>query len=128
MYKIKKEYLQKNEYPVLIYVKKLGTCNEIPEPLEYITTKEYFNNINTYATEYEDSKQIFEEGKGHIKDLHIQYKHDYGWGYEKDYRNNKIRFFRVGCKHDYDVKNIGKCLNEYTCKKCGFKQEIDSSD
>lgn len=32
------------------------------------------------------------------------------------------------CKHEYTSRNIGRCLTEYTCKHCGHRYEIDSSD
>lgn len=32
------------------------------------------------------------------------------------------------CKHAYIGKVIGRCLTEYTCKHCGDRYEIDSSD
>lgn len=30
--------------------------------------------------------------------------------------------------HSRKETNIGRCLNRYTCDKCGFSYEIDSSD
>lgn len=27
-----------------------------------------------------------------------------------------------------DSKNVGNCLNRYTCTKCGFSEVVDSSD
>lgn len=32
------------------------------------------------------------------------------------------------CTHEYTAENIGRCYNRYTCKHCGDKYEIDSSD
>jgi transposase-like protein len=31
-------------------------------------------------------------------------------------------------KHSRKETNIGRCWNRYTCDKCGFSYEIDSSD
>ena len=31
------------------------------------------------------------------------------------------------CQHVKEVKNIGNCLNEYSCEICGFKFKVDSS-
>jgi hypothetical protein len=31
-------------------------------------------------------------------------------------------------KHRKREENIGRCWNRYTCDKCGFSYEIDSSD
>jgi hypothetical protein len=32
------------------------------------------------------------------------------------------------CVHEYDGKNVGRCLTEYTCKFCGDRHQIDSGD
>jgi len=31
------------------------------------------------------------------------------------------------CKHDLDVKNLGNCLNEFSCEVCGYRYRVDSS-
>jgi hypothetical protein len=38
------------------------------------------------------------------------------------------RYLRIGCQHD-DVRtrNVGNCLNEYRCTKCGRVHVVDSS-
>ena len=35
----------------------------------------------------------------------------------------KFRF----CEHDMTRQKISRCLNRYTCKKCGFVEDLDSS-
>lgn len=32
------------------------------------------------------------------------------------------------CMHEMEQKTIGNCLNQYTCKKCGHRTTVDSSD
>lgn len=32
------------------------------------------------------------------------------------------------CVHEYTGRNVGRCLNEYTCKHCGDRYQIDSGD
>jgi hypothetical protein len=32
------------------------------------------------------------------------------------------------CVHEFTQQNVGRCLNKYTCKKCGANHTIDSSD
>ncbi|MBY8604187.1 hypothetical protein K7N18_05015 [Burkholderia arboris] len=45
-----------------------------------------------------------------------------------DSRGGTVRVFRFGCKHVMDRKNVGNCVNQYTCTKCGFSETVDSSD
>lgn len=32
------------------------------------------------------------------------------------------------CEHEYAQETLGRCYNGYTCKKCGYYYEVDSSD
>ena len=34
----------------------------------------------------------------------------------------------VGCQHDWETRNLGRCYNETKCKKCGAWYRVDSSD
>jgi transposase-like protein len=46
-------------------------------------------------------------------------------------KNSKVRKAIRKCeklKHSRRETNIGRCFNRYTCDKCGFSYEIDSSD
>ena len=44
--------------------------------------------------------------------------------------SGKVRLDRTGvpCTHQYTSKNVGRCLTEYTCLKCGEIHRIDSGD
>lgn len=55
--------------------------------------------------------------------------HARDYGAEKDKEGMKsVRYFEwVACEHEFTSRNIGNCLNEYTCKKCGYSYEVDSS-
>jgi hypothetical protein len=42
---------------------------------------------------------------------------------------DKPRYFKYQkCKHEFTGRSVGRCITEYTCKKCGFTQVVDSSD
>lgn len=44
------------------------------------------------------------------------------------YGAEKVRYFGWrACEHDFAQKNIGNCLNRYTCTKCGASHDVDSS-
>ncbi len=46
-----------------------------------------------------------------------------GWGYVRAGSPDAL------CCHDYSSeKNIGRCLHEWTCSKCGHTKVVDSSD
>lgn len=32
------------------------------------------------------------------------------------------------CKHEYSVREAGRCYRIYTCKHCGYSYDIDSGD
>lgn len=48
-----------------------------------------------------------------------------------DYRDGnwvpRLFMFDV-CNHEYKVLKLGRCLNRYTCSKCGHIHTIDSGD
>jgi hypothetical protein len=39
-----------------------------------------------------------------------------------------LRADGTACTHDYQAKNVGRCLTQYTCTHCGDRYQIDSSD
>ncbi len=54
------------------------------------------------------------------------------WNAEQDKEGQKsVRYFKwIACDHDehgWSQKNIGNCLNRYTCKGCGHSYDVDSS-
>ena len=52
-----------------------------------------------------------------------------GIAFASDYWAGKVRYFHFAvCEHEFTEKNIGRCLHKYTCVKCGFNKEVDSSD
>jgi hypothetical protein len=47
---------------------------------------------------------------------------------DRTYREERTFYFEwKACDHTFERKNIGNCLNKYTCTKCGVSHEIDSS-
>lgn len=52
----------------------------------------------------------------------VHCNHCTGWGMVKPGLD-------ATCLHEWDRGvNVGRCLNTYTCVKCGKKQTVDSSD
>lgn len=127
MWKLKYDYKQDGEVKIE-YMKDLGNHNKLPEPMEKISHKEYFDNIFSYLNNYYESKQIFDNKSNLIGEFKVMYNHEAGYAVYKNYIDSKYEFYKVGCKHDYEETKLDKCLYEYKCKKCGLEQVIDSSD
>jgi hypothetical protein len=48
--------------------------------------------------------------------------------YCHQYREEKVLYFEwKACAHEFVSRNIGNCLNEYTCRHCKLSYEVDSS-
>lgn len=46
----------------------------------------------------------------------------------RGYREERVEYYEWrACVHDFSEKNIGNCLNRYTCRKCGKSYDVDSS-
>lgn len=64
-----------------------------------------------------------------VGDARMFFMHDQiSYALISDYWGGTVSVFRFGCKHVMDRKNVGNCMNQYTCTKCGFSETIDSSD
>jgi len=46
----------------------------------------------------------------------------------REYWQGRVRWFKYGCEHNYEEKNVGRCLHKYTCTKCKHSYTTDSSD
>lgn len=46
-----------------------------------------------------------------------------------NYWDKTVRYFTfTKCLHEYKGVKTGNCLYQYTCTKCGYTYEVDSSD
>lgn len=49
--------------------------------------------------------------------------------YFYEYRKERVAYYTWRkCVHKFQQKNIGNCLNRYTCLHCHKSFEVDSSD
>jgi hypothetical protein len=70
-----------------------------------------------YATAYHGGYE--NHGGGFVRAFH------YDWPEHRQ----QVKFYRwASCEHVREQKNIGRCLNRYTCSKCGHFYDVDSSD
>jgi hypothetical protein len=53
----------------------------------------------------------------------------FGSSKDSKWKLDKPRYFKYQkCKHEFTSRSVGRCITEYTCRKCGFKNVVDSSD
>lgn len=50
------------------------------------------------------------------------------WGLSTDYWEDKVRFWKAGCDHEFTRKTIGQFLHRASCTKCNYSVGYDSSD
>jgi hypothetical protein len=73
--------------------------------------------INAYPLHnYEDTP----ENRHRFSHFRCACSHCSGWGFHEE---------SLKCpRHQWEEKTIGRCLHLWTCKICGAKREVDSSD
>lgn len=114
--------------------KKYGRFNDFPPNFKEITEAEFAGSwFMVYSPKFVEWRKISDKDKKFFKyqmSIRLFYYHDNtGLGIVCDNGSSKVRFFSFAlCGHDYETKNVGRCLNTYTCKKCGYAETIDSSD
>ena len=118
-----------------IGVTKFGDWNHLIEPVyEKTTMKELMDMLFSYSPQFIEHRQVYVD-KEHreLQTVKIIYFHSKIFVIKqvwKTHSSDDIEYevYLAGCKHDFAETTIGHCLHEYKCKKCGFKQTIDSSD
>lgn len=110
-------------------IESWGTFNEPPKPMKEVDMQKFWHTFSSYGvSKDEEFRQLHFDGKCHHG--HIFIYHDKIFFLEAEYTNSTFipHCWLIGCDHEYSEKTIGRCLHEYTCKKCGFKTIQDSSD
>jgi hypothetical protein len=109
----------------------IGNYNSFPPNMEEIGEKEFAQSMFfVYDGVREFRQPIKEFNKLFIGSLRIWWFFDKTYiALYNDFWYGKVHYYRGWiCKHDYEGVTIGRCLTKYTCKKCGFVHEVDSSD
>ncbi len=118
-----------------------GDYNHCPQPVREITQHEFVHAMSVYMPQFIDNRQVHDLPgfENQFSDLTLFFFHNAIIGVRKPNKwtleDNKItyteptKFYQFGCEHEnMERTNVGNCLNRYYCKKCGYEEEIDSSD
>jgi hypothetical protein len=123
--------------------KRYNPSNRLPPNFKEITEKEFAKSkFFVYSPDFWEWRQInvkedyqnFTWGKdkhSYIFSIRMAYFYDgTGLAMAHDYWEGKVRYFSFAvCEHKNKTeRNVGRCLNQYTCDACGFVETIDSSD
>jgi hypothetical protein len=106
-----------------------GTFNDPPKPMVEVDMQKFWHKFSSYGiAKDEEYRQLHFDGKCHHG--HILIYHDVIFFLEVEYSKSIFtpHLWIIGCIHECTSVSVGRCLTEYTCKKCGFKEVIDSSD
>ncbi len=121
---------------------KTGQYNEFPPNWREVDEKEYVQKgmRRVYSPRMVEFRQVVmrglpddrnPEGRDYYHNLNLEWFHDgNGSAYTFDYWAGKMRyFFFATCEHTMaHVSRDGNCLNTYRCTKCGYTNQVDSSD
>jgi hypothetical protein len=124
---------------------RYGETNELPPNFKEITEADFAKSIffihspdfweYRHITSPKDIKKFKWGAKGKELSTHFTLRLAYfydgtGFAIAHDYWAGRVRYFSFAvCEHkEKTCRNVGNCLNTYTCKACGFTETIDSSD
>jgi hypothetical protein len=128
--------------PSAEFLSKYGKDNGLPPNFREITEEDFAKSkFFTYSPDFWEYRQISRredyekfkwgtEQRSYVFSLRMAYFFDgTGIALEHDYWAGKVRYFSFAvCEHkEREQRNVGNCLNEYTCVACGYKETIDSS-
>ena len=117
------------------YEKKFGRWNQLPPNFKPITEVEFaaskFFIYAPRAIEYRQLSPPVNTPSGKVYELRLYtYYDDTGLAIAVAIASRRVAYFSFAvCEHDMrHTKKLDNCLNRYTCAKCGYANDIDSSD
>jgi len=114
--------------------KIVGGYNDIPPNVKQLTEKEFaqsrFFNYSPYKVEFRQLLGKYNINGIKLQNIHIYWFSDgYGIILMSDFWGGKVYYFECYiCNHDFINLENRMCYTKSKCKKCGYIQEIDSSD
>ena len=131
MYKYQYVSEEEVQFP---YIESGCGFNSMPRPFIEITHDEWFRQTHMWAFQYYDYKQIMNK-----QDLVEMFGTDSGYAEAyieygissafvevvKRYGNETIiKYFRIGCEHDWELISSDRISYTQKCKKCGSIREL----
>lgn len=132
--------IEKKDFEVPCYIEDMAHPNFFPRPWREISMHEFFHRW-TWCIQHIESRQITELS-GAMLPVYIMYFHNEALAVSKPNKwhlgndefgkhgviwDEKPRYFRIGCEHDYDHWQRWMHDQSYKCKKCGHAYSVDSS-
>ncbi len=122
--------------PDIDHVRKYGSYNHFPPNWHEVDEEELVScsHYMSYTEALQELRQMMRtcDGKSQPYVSATLYFFPDGSGYaiQRDFHQKKFRYYLFGsCMHDYvedDPKR--RFIHSYTCKKCGYSFQVDSSD
>lgn len=113
-----------------------GDYNSPPPGLVEIDEKEFSSSMFfVYTPTKVEFRQIVPnrlpwKGEKYYLSIRLFFFHDGNGLGMSNVHGVRVRYFRFTlCDHkDSEVVKLGNCHHKYTCRKCGYVNEVDSSD
>jgi hypothetical protein len=129
--------------------RKGHVSNQFPRPFVEISEKEYWAGIHHWVGQAVEYRQVSAQAdpaffdvlngdllvsdRNYVRGItvRIQWNHDYAWAVAT-YKGTRdevgtVRYFKIGCHHDYEHWSPAMSDQCYRCKKCGYEYCVDSS-
>jgi hypothetical protein len=111
------------------WLEEYGSFNRIPQPFMKLTDATFADIAKRGTPEYMEYRMlaiIEKDADKYIPSMIYWYK-DTGIMIVFD-ETTFMRFYQLGCQHDYDEIDTGKDRVDIKCKKCGYTDTIYTMD
>lgn len=109
-----------------VHEKKWGRYNDFPPGWRKITQEQFAQSLFfTFAPEIVEHRQMLTRNDDgftvNMTEAWLFFSHEnIGYGMVRDFWAGKVMYYAFGCNHPHP--------NRYTCPKCGFHADYDTSD
>lgn len=135
--------IPEKEFPIPAWLKSVEHPNLLPTPWTEVTEHDWYHFDGLECCRYEEFRQVFLAGlyQGLLLPVTIRWYHSCAWAISKPRHwrcgqpdesrivfADRPRYFRIGCRHEYDETYARMCYRELRCRHCGHTTSVDSSD